>query len=67
MRKTVSFHTAGALAFDGYGDLAVAVGDNQQTDLGPANTADLRGGILRIHPVLVSTPGEKTRQLIKTR
>ncbi|MDB5104886.1 MAG: glycosyl hydrolase [Fibrobacteres bacterium] len=49
-RKRVSFHTGGAMDFDEYGDLWVAIGDNQLTELGPGNTADLRGGILRIHP-----------------
>jgi cytochrome c len=49
-RKIVSFHSAGAMSFDEYGDLWVAVGDNQLTEPGPGNTADLRGGILRIHP-----------------
>ena len=50
MRKSVSWHTSGSMVFDEYDDLWVAVGDNQQTEQGPANTADLRGGILRIHP-----------------
>jgi glucose/arabinose dehydrogenase len=49
-RKSVSWHTSGSMVFDDYDDLWVAVGDNQQTELGPGNTADLRGGILRIHP-----------------
>jgi cytochrome c len=43
-------HTAGAMRFDAYGDLYIAVGDNESLLKGPANTADLRGGILRIHP-----------------
>ncbi len=43
-------HTAGAMMFDAYGDLWMAIGDNEQIEDGPANTADLRGGILRIHP-----------------
>jgi glucose/arabinose dehydrogenase len=49
-RKKVNWHTAGDMMFDAYDDLWAAIGDNQQTDLGPGNTADLRGGILRIHP-----------------
>jgi glucose/arabinose dehydrogenase len=49
-RASVTWHTAGAMQFDDYGDLWIAVGDNQQTDQGPGNTADLRGGISRIHP-----------------
>jgi glucose/arabinose dehydrogenase len=44
------WHSAGAMAFDAYGDLYIAVGDNEKIDEGPGNTADLRGGILRIHP-----------------
>jgi cytochrome c len=38
------------MQFDDYGDLWMTIGDNQQTDKGPGNTADFRGGILRIHP-----------------
>ena len=49
-RKNVSWHTSGSMVFDDYGDLWISVGDNQQTETGPANTADLRGGIMRIHP-----------------
>jgi glucose/arabinose dehydrogenase len=49
-RASVIWHTAGAMQFDDYGDLWMTIGDNQQTDQGPGNTADLRGGILRIHP-----------------
>jgi cytochrome c len=45
-----NFHTSGAMMFDAYGDLYVNIGDNEQTQTGPGNTADLRGGILRIHP-----------------
>jgi glucose/arabinose dehydrogenase len=44
------WHSAGAMNFDAYGDLYIAVGDNEKIDEGPGNTADLRGGILRIHP-----------------
>jgi glucose/arabinose dehydrogenase len=49
-RESVTWHTAGAMQFDDYGDLWMTIGDNQQTDKGPGNTADFRGGILRIHP-----------------
>ena len=44
------WHTSGAMRFDAYGDLWINVGDNETTRKGPANTADFRGGILRIHP-----------------
>lgn len=44
------WHTAGAMQFDDYGDLWITIGDNEQTENGPANTADMRGGIIRIHP-----------------
>jgi hypothetical protein len=43
-------HTGGAMQFDAYGDLWITVGDNGSSESGPGNTADLRGGILRIHP-----------------
>jgi len=57
-------HTGGALAFDAYGDLWLTVGGNGSNKGGPidensvsfseedgaSNTADYRGGILRIHP-----------------
>jgi glucose/arabinose dehydrogenase len=45
-----AWHSAGAMAFDAYGDLYAAIGDNEKVDEGPGNTADLRGGIMRIHP-----------------
>ena len=48
--KRKDWHSAGAMAFDAYGDLYIAIGDNMQVDEGPGNTADYRGGILRIHP-----------------
>ncbi len=44
------WHTAGAMVFDAYGDLWVTIGDNEEQERGPANTADMRGGIIRIHP-----------------
>ena len=49
-RQSVTWHTGGGMQFDDYGDLWVSLGDNQQTDQGPGNTADLRGSIIRIHP-----------------
>ncbi|MBF0433284.1 MAG: PQQ-dependent sugar dehydrogenase [Fibrobacteria bacterium] len=45
------WHTGGAMQFDDYGDLWISVGDNESMENGPANTADLRGGILRIRPI----------------
>ncbi len=44
------WHTSGAMRFDAYGDLWINAGDNETTLQGPANTASLRGSILRIHP-----------------
>ncbi|MDB5050968.1 MAG: secreted glycosyl hydrolase [Fibrobacteres bacterium] len=44
------WHTAGAMLFDAYGDLFCNIGDNQQSEGTAGNTADLRGGIIRIHP-----------------
>jgi glucose/arabinose dehydrogenase len=44
------WHTAGALQFDNAGNLYWAVGDNEAAFTGPANTHDLRGSIVRIHP-----------------
>ena len=49
-RESEDWHTGGAMAFDDYGDLWGSVGDNKKTEVGPGNTADLRGGIFRIHP-----------------
>jgi len=49
-RESVTWHTGGGMQFDSYDDLWVTIGDNQQTDAGPGNTADLRGGVIRIHP-----------------
>jgi len=44
------WHTSGAMQFDAYGDLWETIGDNEEQENGPANTADMRGGIIRIHP-----------------
>ena len=57
-------HNGGGMAFDDYGDLWLSVGGNGSNQGGPidennisyseedgsANTADYRGGVLRIHP-----------------
>ncbi|MEO7426990.1 MAG: PQQ-dependent sugar dehydrogenase [Fibrobacteria bacterium] len=47
---TGRWHTGGAMQFDNAGNLYISVGDNESLATGPANTADLRGGILRIKP-----------------
>lgn len=44
------WHTSGALEFDNDGNLYWAVGDNETAFTGPANTHDLRGSMVRIHP-----------------
>lgn len=44
------WHTGGSMHFDNYGNLYISTGDNESLANGPANTADLRGGILRIKP-----------------
>jgi glucose/arabinose dehydrogenase len=44
------YHTGGSLRFDKYGNLYISAGDNESLFMGPGNTADLRGGILRIIP-----------------
>ncbi|MDB5049057.1 MAG: hypothetical protein JWO30_2128 [Fibrobacteres bacterium] len=43
-------HTGGAMRFDAAGDLWITTGENEAGVNGPANTNDLRGKILRIHP-----------------
>lgn len=48
------YHTGGAMQFDAYGDLWWGVGDNMAAELGPSNTADLRGKIVRIHPIAIA-------------
>src|SRR6185369_399164 len=42
--------TSGAIEFDSEGNLYWAVGDNETAFTGPANTHDLRGSFVRIHP-----------------
>lgn len=44
------WHTAGAMKFDNFGNLYITAADNEALANGPGNTADLRGGILRIKP-----------------
>jgi Glucose / Sorbosone dehydrogenase len=44
------WHTGGAMSFDNAGNLYISVSDNEALATGPGNTADLRGGILRIKP-----------------
>lgn len=46
----VGWHGGGGLAFDGAGNLWVAVGDTRAGEVAAPNTMDLRGKILRIHP-----------------
>ncbi len=43
-------HTGGAMRFDGEGNLYITTGENGAGAEGTANTNDLRGKILRIHP-----------------
>ncbi|MDQ3000226.1 MAG: PQQ-dependent sugar dehydrogenase [Fibrobacterota bacterium] len=45
-----TWHSAGAMQFDAYGDLYCSIGDNNNTEITSGNTADFRGSILRIHP-----------------
>ncbi|MEO6097727.1 MAG: PQQ-dependent sugar dehydrogenase [Fibrobacteria bacterium] len=44
------WHTSGGLEFDNDGNLYWSVGDNETAFTGPANTHDLRGSLIRIHP-----------------
>jgi glucose/arabinose dehydrogenase len=48
--NTGRWHTGGAMTFDVEGNLYISVSDNESLALGPGNTADLRGSILRIKP-----------------
>jgi cytochrome c len=64
IKRTDENHTGGAMAFDAQGDLWITVGKNapdypnsysetsesHSTEATAANLAELRGGILRIHP-----------------
>jgi len=51
------WHTGGAMKFDRHGDLWIAIGDNQETEFGPGNTADFKGSIIRIHPNTIASKG----------
>jgi glucose/arabinose dehydrogenase len=51
------WHTGGAMQFDNFGNLYVALGDNEAMAMGPGNTADLRGGIIRIRPDTTNAKG----------
>lgn len=50
MGQNGRWHTAGAMKFDNFGNLYVTTADNEALANGPGNTANLRGGILRIKP-----------------
>ena len=47
---TGRWHTGGAMQFDNAGNLYMSISDNESLAMGPGNTADLRGSILRIKP-----------------
>ncbi len=51
------WHTGGAMQFDNFGNLYVTAADNEAEAMGPGNTADLRGGTMRIHPDSTVTKG----------
>lgn len=53
------WHTAGSLHFDNFGNLYISLADNEALANGPANTADWRGGILRITPDTTDPKGYK--------
>ncbi len=44
-------HTGGAMLFDNKGDMWITTGENQAGEEGTSNTNDLRGKVLRIHPI----------------
>jgi hypothetical protein len=48
--NTGRWHTGTSMRFDNFGNLYIGTGDNEATAMGPGNTADYRGGILRIKP-----------------
>jgi hypothetical protein len=54
---TGRWFAGGGLAFDNAGNLYLSVGDNESAFKGPANTADLRGSILRIRPDTANVKG----------
>ena len=51
------WHTGGAMQFDNFGNLYVTAADNEAEAMGPGNTADLRGGTMRIHPDSTTAKG----------
>ena len=48
---TTLWHGGGGMAFDAQGNLWVGVGDTRSGEVAAPNTNDLRGKILRIHPI----------------
>ncbi|MDB5106339.1 MAG: secreted glycosyl hydrolase [Fibrobacteres bacterium] len=48
---TIGWHGGGGMAFDAAGNLWVGVGDTRAGEVAAPNTNDLRGKILRIHPM----------------
>ncbi len=54
---TGRWHTASGMQFDNDGNLYISIGDNESLATGPANTADLRGSILRIKPDAATPKG----------
>lgn len=48
--RPTDWHTGGAMKFDDQGNLFISVGENKSYEVGPPNTNDLRGKILRIRP-----------------
>lgn len=54
---TGRWHTGGGMQFDNEGNLYVSIGDNEALAMGPGNTADLRGSIIRIKPDASSPKG----------
>lgn len=55
--STMDWFAGGGVAFDHAGNLYVSVGDNESLFMGPANTTDLRGSILRIKPDTTQAKG----------
>lgn len=51
------YHNGGGMDFDTYGDLWIGTGDNDQAQKSSSCTSDLRGSILRIHPLATYADG----------
>jgi glucose/arabinose dehydrogenase len=51
------WHTGTSMRFDNFGNLYIGTGDNEATAMGPGNTADYRGAILRIKPDTTAVRG----------